>query len=83
MQGYGDSNPDDFVAIKEISLKSVDGIGDQIKNEIEVLKKMNHQHIVQLYDYYIGEDVAYEVLAYCEQTLRTLLQQNNGKLNED
>lgn len=43
-------------------MKIVDGIQDQIKNEIIILKKINHKNVIQLLDSYIGDDKSYEIL---------------------
>jgi serine/threonine protein kinase len=53
------------VAIKEITVKKAEGVAELIKNEIELLKKVSHENIVQLLDFQIYEDMAYMVLQYC------------------
>lgn len=81
-KGTQQGHPDEYVAVKEIAVRKTDGVTELIKSEIDLLKKVNHENIVQLLDFQIGEDVAYVVLQYCELDLRGLMQQHKGRICE-
>ena len=51
-------------AIKKIQKSN--GLDEkEVKQEIEILKKLNHPYILKLYEYYIEEDYIYLIEEYC------------------
>ena len=45
-----------------------------VKNEIEILSCLNHDHIVTLYGYYMKDDNCFLVMEYCDSSLKEYLQ---------
>ena len=57
-------------------------IDEYTQREIEILKKISHQNIVQLYSVKMTERNIYMVFEYCNgETLSQYLQQNQGRLS--
>ena len=56
----------ELVAVKEISLETLNKYEKSIKNETDIMKKLNHPYIVKLYDTIIDEstDNVYLIMEY-------------------
>jgi serine/threonine protein kinase len=52
------------VAIKVISKKKLDDEVDQLKDEIEILKKLDHPNIIKYYETYENSKYLYIVMEY-------------------
>ncbi len=57
---------DNIVAIKSIKKKDSEVEGEDIKNEINVLKKMSHPNIVKIYEFYDIKDNYYLITEFCK-----------------
>ena len=57
---------DNLVAIKSIKKKDSEVEGEDIKNEINVLKKMSHPNIVKIYEFYDIKDNYYLITEFCK-----------------
>ena len=73
------------VAIKEISLiklkKIKNGINN-IKNEIFIMKKLNHENVIKFYDFFEQNDFLYIVIELVTGgSLQNKLENSAGKLN--
>ena len=54
------------MAIKKIKRKN--NLDEkEVKQEIEILKQLNHPYILKLYEYYITEENIYLVEEYCSE----------------
>jgi len=54
----------DIVAIKKIDLDMSTNMINRLKMEIEIMKTLNHKHIVKLYDVFYDEYYAYLIMEY-------------------
>ncbi|KAF2353564.1 MIT protein [Trinorchestia longiramus] len=58
--------PKEFVAIKAVSRSNLStGATDNLITEIRLLKRLKHEHIVQLEDFLCDENYVYIVMEYC------------------
>lgn len=54
----------DIVAIKKIDLDMSANMINRLKMEVEIMKTLNHKHIVKLYDVFYDEYYAYLIMEY-------------------
>ncbi|CAD8053661.1 unnamed protein product [Paramecium sonneborni] len=72
-----------IVAIKQIDKKLMKGVFEQmLRNEIDILKQLNHQHILKMYAHYETLNNFYIVFEYCETDILQILKQQ-GQIPED
>ena len=59
----------ELIAVKEISLDTLNKYEKTIKRETEIMKKLNHPYIIKLYDTLIDNNTenVYLVMQYCEK----------------
>ena len=59
----------ELIAVKEISLDTLNKYEKTIKRETEIMKKLNHPYIIKLYDTIIDNNTenVYLVMQYCEK----------------
>ena len=55
---------------------------EQIKLEVEIMYKLNHQHIVKLYNHYEDDDSFYLILQYCAKGQIYTLLKREGRFSE-
>ncbi|CAK88001.1 unnamed protein product (macronuclear) [Paramecium tetraurelia] len=71
------------VAIKQIDKKQIKGIFEQmLRNEINILKQLNHQYILKMYAYYETSNNFYIITEFCETDVLQILK-NQGSLPEE
>ncbi|CAD8059815.1 unnamed protein product [Paramecium sonneborni] len=71
------------VAIKQIDKKKIKGIFEQmLRNEINILKLLNHQYILKMYAYYETANNYYIITEFCETDILQILKQK-GSLSEN
>ena len=75
-KGYHIENNNKVVAIKKILISNFK-IRNYIEQEINVMKKIEHENILKLYDVEYGSDYIYLILEYCDYDLYTYLKNNN------
>ena len=80
-KGYHIDNEDKIVAIKKIFISNIK-IRKYIEQEINVMKKINHENILKLYDVEYGAEFIYLILEYCEHDLYNYLKKNNINYEE-
>jgi len=51
-------------------------VTNALKNEINILNKINHQNVVKLIDFFYEGQCVYLVMEYCEQDLSKFLKKN-------
>lgn len=77
-----------YLALKDnikyaIKIVTLDGLTDSVKlkimDEANILKTLNHDNIIKLYDIHHTETEMYIIMEYCETTLENLM---NNKLKE-
>ena len=68
---------DQRFAIKRVWAKRFNG------SEIEVMKTVDHQNIVRLYNYQFLEDNVYMVMEYCPETIERLVSSNGALHSAD
>ena len=81
----GDHNPRENLAIKCISRKNVRTkvAVNILTNEIEVLKKLKHPHIVEMISFEWDSRFIYIVMEYCSNgDFSTVIQRNRGFVTE-
>ncbi|CAD8061631.1 unnamed protein product [Paramecium sonneborni] len=67
-----------IVAIKQINKKQVKSFFEQmLRNEIEILKQLNHQYILKMYAHYETINNFYIVLEYCETDILQILKKQD------
>ena len=73
------------VAVKIISkLNGANEAINQLKREVTVLKKTNHNNIVKLFDFYETSSEIYIIMEYIKGgTLKTYMKKNKENLNEN
>ena len=67
-----------FEAIKAINLETLYQNGLEMKHvetEILILRKLNHQHIIRIFDTSSNEEFSFISMEYCENTLDNVLKQ--------
>ncbi len=69
------SNSDEYVAIKEMdmSLFKDQAMIVALKTEVEIMKSLKDEHIVNMYESNIGTKYAHIVLELCDSDLRKKL----------
>ncbi|CAD8056841.1 unnamed protein product [Paramecium sonneborni] len=71
------------VAIKQIDKKQTKGIFEQmLRNEINILKQLNHSYILKMYAYYETANNYYIITEFCETDILQILKQK-GSLPEN
>jgi len=55
---------------------------EQIKLEVEIMYKLNHQHVVKLYNHYEDDDSFYLILQYCAKGQIYTLLKREGRFSE-
>ena len=80
----------DLKTNKQVAVKIISKLNDaqeainQLKKEVSVLKKTNHNNIVKLYDFYETSSEIYIIMEYIKGgTLKTYMKKNKENLNEN
>ena len=80
----------DLKTNKQVAVKIISKLNDaqeainQLKKEVSVLKKTNHNNIVKLYDFYETSSEIYIIMEYIKGgTLKTYMKKNKDNLNEN
>ncbi len=78
-------NTGETVAIKQISLSDVVGKEElrEIMSEIELLKNLNHENIVEYKGFERNEESLFIILEYCENGSLASFSKRYGRLPED
>lgn len=61
-----DLHLDRYVAMKQVPLSEEDERLDELKNEMELLKKLNHKSLLQILDFFSEEGTTYLVMEYVQ-----------------
>ena len=71
-------------AIKVINKKKIieHDLVEQIKLEVKIMYKLNHDHILKLYNHYEDDDNFYLILQYCAKGQIYSLLKKEGRFNE-
>ena len=73
-----------LVAVKKIKINQSRNNYDNIINEINLLKKIDHPNIIKYYNYFEEGDRIFIIMEYLEGgTLKQFINNNRNKINED
>ena len=74
----------EFYAIKIISLKNLsDKIIDNVKKEINIMLKINHENIIKLHETIVTQKYIYLIMDFCDGGDLYKFIKKNGKLTEE
>ena len=71
-KGYS-SSLNNHIAVKKIKLTSIKEIDDSSKNEISIMKNINHENILRFYDSLKQNNNLFLIIEYCNDNLRNYI----------
>ena len=71
-----------YRSLKEIPKEHIEGKEDEIKNEVEILKKLDHPNIMKIYEYFEDENNLYLVFEFCDSGDLSKKHDDYGDLDE-
>ena len=78
------NDENEFYAIKIISLKNLsDKIIDNVKKEINIMLKINHENIIKLHETIVTQKYIYLIMDFCDGGDLYKFIKKNGKLTEE
>ena len=71
-----------YRSLKEIPKENIEGKEDEIKNEVEILKKLDHPNIMKIYEYFEDKNNLYLVFEFCDSGDLSKKHDDYGDLDE-